>query len=211
MNKNNLQTDTSATQIKPSGLPDRSDLSKLYFTPKQSTVTIDKKPHILDDTHLSDTIRAYALKIGLLIPLPFLIAIIPASLFVIAVTQATLFAALPLMIVCGVSAVLVYKKVRILIDRLSLPSFTFLCLQISCMMLIVPSIYYLSELVPAVLWLRLTIICILILTTSSLFCWLFLQLMLNDTLTNKTRARMISTIITICLISALTYLAINLV
>ena len=202
MNKHYTPLDpTNDIDTVPS-LPDRSDLSKLYPEAKGKTTVTEAKVNILDDTELPKTVGVSALKIGLLIPAPFLIGMIPAVLLVKHVTYGNIFQLLPVMtltmIVWGIVVVLTFTKVSRLLDRLSISPFTLLCLHISCMVLVAPAIYSIVASIGNV-WLALTLFSLATTGLSIMLCWLSLQLILNDRITKKSKLLLITTIVVLCL------------
>jgi hypothetical protein len=213
MDKHYLPTDTKTEPSEAPTLPDRTSLSKLYPDPKPSNAVVEVKPSILDNDHLAGTIRHFAIKIGLLTPLPFIIGLVPAILFYIYATFDNIFQMLPLMtitmIAWGLAIVLVFRQVATYLDRLSVSSSFFLSLHFSCLLLVAPMTYYIAQLVAPGMWLGQLIFSILILGLSVCFSWLFLQLILNDTLTDKSRLKLISLILFLCLVSSACYIVIK--
>lgn len=209
MKRHSISPSNNTEQTEVPTLPDRSDLSKLYFQPKSATITENVKASILDPEHLAKTVRQYAVKIGLLVPLPFIVAMIPAALFIVYVSPSNIFQMLPLMtltmIAWGIAVVLMFSKVINYLNRLSIPAFTFLCLVFSCLLLLSQPIYHLAQAIGS-FWLGQAIFSILMMTISLGLCWIFLQLILNDRLADSTRVRLIGTVVVLCLISTVFYL-----
>lgn len=204
-----IPNDSDTTTADVPSLPDRSDLSELYFKPKEAKVTIEEQSHALDQVHLSETIREYALKIGLLIPTPFIITIIVSLVFITFVNPGTIYLVLPLMLVWGIGIVWLCRRVMRLLRRIDVPLFTFLSLHISCLMFITPALSYLAQFTPGPDWTALIIISVIMLSMSTIFCWLFLQLILNDSLKETTKRKLIGLIVTTCLASIATYIIVT--
>lgn len=194
-------------------LPDRSDLSKLYPEAKQSFLTIDEaRENILDDEHVAITIGIMSVKTGLLVPLPFVLALIPAVWFLINTTSNNIFSMLPLMtltiFIWGIAITLTFNKVNKLLDHLSVPTFTFLSLQISCLMLVAQPLYA-TALALTNPWIGQALFSLALLSLSIVFSWLFLQLILNHTLLDKTKIKLITLIVLLCLSSSVIYLLLS--
>ena len=204
--KHSISPDTDSTTSGVPALPDRSNLSKLYFEPKKATVTVDDVNHALDRINLSKTIQKYSITVGLLIPTPLIVTLVTSLLFIVFVNPGTVYLALPLMLVWGIAVVLLSRKVMKLLHQIDIPVVTFLSLQISCLMLTIPTISYVSQLASGPEWTHLVSISVLIFGMSVLFCWLFLQLILNNSLTDKIKFRLAGLIVLTCLVSAVIYM-----
>lgn len=203
--KHYIPTDSDTSNNTPS-LPDRSDLSKLYFEPKQSIVTVDEQNHALHETQISHTIRSYALKAGLLIPLPFVVTISLALSFLMVVDSDKIFLVLPLMLVWGISMVILFRKIAALLSRIDIPVVTFLSFHISSLLLITPIVYHFIQQVIRSEWLVLFTISLVMTLFSIGVCWVLLQLILNDSLTNRSKFRLAAMTVMVCIISITIYL-----
>lgn len=209
MKRHSISPSNNTEQTEAPTLPDRSDLSKLYFQPKPATITENVKASILDPEYLANTIRQYAVKIGLLVPLPFIVAMIPAALFIVYVSPSNIFQMLPLMtltmIAWGIAVVLMFSKVIGYLNRLSIPTFIFLSLLLSCLLLLSQPIYHLAHSIGN-FWAGQALFSVAMITVSLGLCWIFLQLILNDRLADSTRVRLIGMVVFLCLMSTVFYL-----
>ena len=204
--KHYIPTDRDTSSNDAPSLPDRSDLSKLYFEPKQSKVTIDEENHALHETQLSSTIRTYALKAGLLIPLPFIITVSLALSFLMVIDSAKIFLALPLMLAWGIGMVIMFRKFAAVLGSIDIPVVTFLSLHISSMLLVTPIAYHFSQQIIRSEWLILIAVSLVMTLFSVAVCWVLLQLILNDSLTNRSKFCLAAIPVVMCIISLTIFL-----
>lgn len=203
--KHTIQTTTDTTTSAAPHLPDRSDLSKLYFTPKESVVTVDEQNNALDQINIQETIRTNAVKIGLLVPLPFVITITLSGLLLAVVTPSMLYILLPFLLVWGISMTVIVKKITKQLSRIDIPIITFLSFHISGLLLVTPLVYHVTQSAVSSGWIILAIVSLMIIFFSIGIAWTLLQLIMNDFLSHKTKSRLAAFAITICASAATVY------
>jgi hypothetical protein len=204
--KHTIPTSADATKSTAPHLPDRSDLSKLYFTPKEPVVTVDEQNNALDQINISETIRTNALKIGLLVPLPFIITIGLSGLLLAVVTPSMLYLMLPFLLVWGIGMTIIVKKITKQLSRIDVPVITFLSLHISGLLLVTPLVYHAMQSVVSSSWIILAMVSLVMTLLSIGISWVLLQLIMNDFLSHKTKSCLVVLIMTFCVGAATTYL-----
>jgi hypothetical protein len=204
--KHTIPADTDTPIDSAPHLPDRSDLSKLYFTPKESVVTVDEQNNALDQINISQTIRTSAFRIGLLVPVPFIVTISLSALLLTTVTSVMIYLLLPFLLVWGIGMVVIFKKIIKLLGRIDVPITTFLSLHISSLLLVTPIAYHVAQLGISSGWIILAVVSLVMTVFSVGMAWILLQLIMNDFLSHKNKSRLVLLAVTICLIAATAYL-----
>ena len=204
--KHTIPADTDTPIDGAPHLPDRSDLSKLYFTPKESVITVDEQNNALDQINISQTIRTSAFRIGLLVPVPFIVTISLSALLLTTVTSVMIYLLLPFLLVWGIGMVVIFKKIIKQLGRIDAPILTFLSLHISSLLLVTPIVYHVTQLTLSSGWIVIAVVSLVMTIFSIGTSWALLQLIMNDFLPHKSKSRLATLIVTICICATAAYL-----
>ena len=125
-------------------LPDRSNLSKLYFNTnkgyQKGSVNFENISNESSHTQYTKKLNLLFIPIGFIIPIPFAVAIIIFSYFSGIINDGNIMFLLPLVALSGIilagATVLMYKKIRDMLDELGITFSHFLIYMLFCLSLI---------------------------------------------------------------------------
>jgi hypothetical protein len=214
MNKHYLAAPHKLTEGQ-SPLPDRTDLSKLYPNATQRSnakrEAEENSPSKLTN-NIAEMIKRYAVVIGIVSPLPFLIGVVLIEYFIQHVYAGNIFIFLPIIAITAALwlalLALFYVKIARLLDQFSISPISFLGFHVGCLVLISQPLYSAFQLIDIDLLSQL-LFSLSLIGISIVLAWIFLQLIISEKLSNRVRVSLGISIIVTCLFLAIAYLVIH--
>jgi hypothetical protein len=194
-------------------LPDRTDLSKLYPEKVSANTSEDRADnHIQNKEDTNKKAQMLFLAVGVIVPLPFIGAAFLFDFFTKNIRASTAFFFLPiiiLMMLLWITTVIwVARKISNRIDKLGVSSVLILSLHMGCLMLLSPPLYTIIKnagLPSGSILYILGTVCV-----STILAWIFLQIIFNKSLSDKTRIIALVIVVTGSFLASTIYLFNNL-